>query len=268
MKKLLIIGIIGAVALVAIVRKTNVCSYASTFVSSVSAQAKDAVPTKFELERLRNEIAALDGDISRMVRPIAEYKVEITKMRAELTSTNEKIARQKAELLAVVKDLEQGKKEFTFRDRTYTVAQVKRQVERNTEDLKRLEKQVKTKQQVLEAKEASLVATQEQLAKVIAMKRDFEVELARLEAEEETLAVAKIGSTVKIDDSRVTQIKDALAAVKHRQDADREMINLQNGEIVNIPFSEPRATPTDLNAVRSYLEGNEQPADNKTASNK
>jgi chromosome segregation ATPase len=268
MKKLLIIGIIGAVALVAIVKKTNVCSYAGTLVSSVTAQAKDAVPTKFELERIRNEIANLDGDISRMVRPIAEYKVAIEKLRTDITSSNEKITRQKAELLTVVKDLEQGKKHFQFRDQTYTAAQVRRQVDRNTADLKKLEAHVKTQQKVLEAKELSLTATQEQLAKVISMKREFETEIARLEAEEEALAVAKIGSTIKIDNSRVTQIKDALAAIEQRQKTEKEVTNLANGEITNIPFGEPRTTPVDLNAVRNYLEGNEQPADNKTASNK
>ena len=268
MKKLLIIGIIGAVALVAIVKKTNVCSYANTLVTSVTTQAKDAVPTKFELERIRNEIASLDGDISRMVRPIAEYKVAIEKLRTDITASNDKITRQKTELLTVVKDLEQGKKEFHFGDHLYTASQVRRQVDRNTADLKRLEKHVKTQQQVLEAKELSLRATQEQLTKVISMKRDFEVELARLEAEEESLAVAKIGSTVKIDNSRVTQIKDALAAVEQRQKVENDIANRVNGEINNIPFGEPRATPVDLAALRNYLEGNEQPADNKTASNK
>jgi chromosome segregation ATPase len=268
MKKLLIIGIIGAVALVAIVKKTNLCSYATTLVSSVSEQAKDSVPTKFELERIRNEIAALDGDISRMVRPVAEYKVAIAKLRADITASNEKITRQKAELLAVVKDLEQGKKQFQFRDQLYTASQVRKQVDRNTDELKKLEGHVKTQQKVLEAKELSLVATQEQLAKVVSMKREFETELARLEAEEEALAVVKIGSTIKIDNSRVTQIKDALAAIEQRQRTEKEIANLANGEINNIPFGEPRATPTDLNAVRNYLEGNEQPADTKTASNK
>jgi chromosome segregation ATPase len=266
MKKFLILGIIGAIALFVVVKKTNVCSYATTFVSNVSTAAKEQVPNKFELERIRNEIAALDGDISAMIRPIAEYKVAINKLRTDITKQTETIAKQKSDLLNVVKDLEQNSKEYRYGDQTYTAAQVRKQLDRSTHDLKKLENQLKSKQQILEAKETSLRATQDQLAKLISMKRDFEVELTRLEAEEETLTVAKIGSTVKVDNSRATMIKDALAAIEHRQNVERDIVNQANNGEIYVPLSDRRPA-FDLNAVRSYLEGNEQPAD-KTVSNK
>ena len=124
MKKMLIVGIIGAVALVAVLKKTNVCSYASTLVSQVSAQAKDQVPTKFELERIRNEIAGLDGDISDMIRPIAEYKSVIEKMRRDISKSQTNIEKQKKTLLEVVADLETNQKTFVLGEKTYTAAQV------------------------------------------------------------------------------------------------------------------------------------------------
>src|SRR5437660_1631801 len=43
MKKLMIIGLIGAVALVAIAKKTNVFSYASTFANHVSAETQKQI---------------------------------------------------------------------------------------------------------------------------------------------------------------------------------------------------------------------------------
>jgi peptidoglycan hydrolase CwlO-like protein len=265
MKKLLILGIIGAVALVAIVKKTNVCSYASTLASTVGAQAKDQVPTKFELERIRNEIAALDGDISQMIRPIAEYKSAIEKMRKDIAKGETNITTRKKDLLDVVKELE-ANKPFKVNDRVYTPEQVRRQVERDTTSLKQLEKHVKAQQQVLDAKELSLKATQEQLAKVISKKREYEIRLAQVEAEEETLQVARIGSTVKIDNTRATQIEDALAAIEQRHDVERHETILRTNDLVNVPLQDRNRTPDDLNAIRNYLEGNE-PAD-KTASNK
>jgi hypothetical protein len=266
MKKLLIVGIIGAVALVAVLKKTNVCSYAGTLVSQVSAQAKDQVPTKFELERIRHEIAALDGDIGDMIRPIAEYKSVIEKMRRDIGKSQTNIDKQKKTLLEVVAELETNHKKFVIDDRTYTPTQVRRQVDRDTQSLKRLEKHVKVQLQVLEAKQLSLTATQEQLAKVIVKRDEYKVRLAQLEAEEETLQIAKIGTTVKIDSSRATQIEDALAAVEQRQIVEKNVIEMQTGDLADVPLHDRNRTPDDLQSIRNYLEGNE-PAD-KTASNK
>jgi hypothetical protein len=265
MKKLLIIGAIGAVALVAIVKKTNVCSYAGTLFASVSADMKDQVPTKFELERIRREITALDGDIGGMIRPIAEYKTVIERMRKDIDRDQTKIAAQKKTLLAVVEDLKGEPKELFYGGRVYPVDNVRHQLARDTEKLKQLERSVKAHVQILEAKEQSLKATQEQLAKVISKKREFEVRLAQLEADEETINIARIGSTVKIDSSRATEIEDALTAVQHRHEVERNVIETTQRELVNIPLNE-RTRPADIQSIQNYLQGNE-PAD-KTVSNK
>ncbi len=265
MKKWLIVGILGAVALVVVLKKTNVCSYAGTLMSQVSNEAKNQVPTKFELERIRNEIAGLDGDISQMIRPIAEYKAAIERLRKDIARSEKNIDERKKTLLTVIEDLEANKK-FVVNDKTYTPEQVRRQLQRDTDGLKQIEKHVKVQQQILEAKEQSLKATQDQLAKVISKKREYEIRLAQLEADEETLQVARIGSDVKIDNTRATQIEDALAAIESRHDVEREVGKLKAGELANINLQERNRTPSDLSALRTYLEGNE-PVD-KSASNK
>lgn len=80
-KKYLLVGIIGALALMFIGTKTNVFSYVRTGWAHVQKEADATIPTKFEIERIRQEIASLDGDISQMIRPIAEYKAEIQRTR-------------------------------------------------------------------------------------------------------------------------------------------------------------------------------------------
>ena len=256
MKKLLIVGMIGAVALVAIATKTNLVSYAGTFFRHVQKEAKSQVPTKFELERVRHEINSLDGDISQMIRPIAEYKSVIEKMRKDIARNQTNIEEQKKTMLAVLEDLKDNPKFLEYGGKKYTVDQVQRQLARDTESLKHLEKSTRTQQQIMDAKELSLKATQEQLAKVISKKREYEVRLAQLEAEEETLNIARIGSDVKFDSSRSTQIEDALAAIEQRQDVTRNEIALRNGDLANIPLSDrTKAAPSNLDAIRSYLEG-------------
>jgi chromosome segregation ATPase len=265
MKKLLIIGIIGAVALFVVMKKTNVCSYAGTLFSQVSAEAKNSVPTKFELDRIRHEIAALDGDISQMVRPIAEYKVAIEKMRKDIDRNQAKIAEQKKTLLAVVEDLKGNPNELPFGGKMWKADKVRHQLSRSTESLKQREKQLKAQQQVLEAKEQALAATQDQLAKVIAKKREYEVRLAELEAEEETLAVARIGTEFKFDNSRATHIEESLATAEQRIRVTQHELEMRTRELANIPLND-RTGPADIQSIRNYLEGNE-PSD-KTVANK
>ena len=54
-------------------RKTSL-SYAGTLWSQVKTETKNHVPTRFEIQRVRHELAQLDNDIGGMIRPIAEYK--------------------------------------------------------------------------------------------------------------------------------------------------------------------------------------------------
>lgn len=266
MKKLLIVGMIGAVALVALAKQTHVFSYASTAFSSVATATKNQIPTKFELERVRQEIAGLDGDINQMVKPIAEYKVVIEKMRKDIAKAESNIADKKKVLLETVEDLQGDPKHLVIDGKTYSVTSVRKQLERDTASLKQLEKSVRTQRQVLEAKELSLRATQEQLAKVISKKREYELRLAQLEAEEETLQIARIGSDVKIDSGRATHIENALANIEHRQQVEKTAVELQNGDLATVPLHERNRNPVDLQAIRNYLEGND--STDKTASNK
>jgi chromosome segregation ATPase len=266
MKKMLIVGLIGAVALFVIAKKTNVFSYGSTFISQVATDAKNQVPTKFELDRIRNEIAALDGDISQMIRPIAEYKADIEKLRKDIAKSSGTLDEKKQVLLGVVEKLEGNPKEVRCGNKLVPAERVKIEVQRQTENLKLLEKNVKAQQQMLEAKETSLKATQEQLSKVVTKKREYEVRLAQLEAMDQSLQVQRIASDIKIDTSRTTQIEDALQGLEKRLAADGEELRLRANDIANLNLFEREPEPLDLNVIRGYLEGNEAPA--KVANNK
>ena len=267
MKKLMVIGLIGAVALFAIAKKTSVFSYASTFAASVESEVKGQIPTKFELDRIRNEIAGLDSDVGQMIKPIAEYKAVIEKMRRDIVKTQANIDEQKKNMLPIVEQLQTKSKEVTVGCKTYPAERVRAQLARDLDRLKQLEKHVKTQSQVLTAKETSLKATQEQLAKVITKKREYELRLAQLEAEEETLQIARIGSDIQIDNSRATVIENALASVEHKQNVARNEIEMRTGNLANLPLTTERKDgQLDLQSLRNYLEGNEETS--KTASNK
>ncbi len=256
MKKLLVTVLVIGVGWYC-VKKTSLFSYASTVWSGVKTETQNAVPTRFEIERARHEIANLDDDIGEMIHPIAEYKASIAQLKKDISQSEKALAEQKATLLSMSRDLEDNPTTLVYAGEEYAASRVRTKLQRDFESYKRQETNMKSRRQLLEAKETSLKATREQLAKVIAKKREYEVRLAQLEADEETIQVARLGSQLQIDNSRATQIEAALADIEHRHNVQRAEVELKTGNPANDPIAVQDRGPvkTDASAIRAYLEG-------------
>jgi len=158
-------------------------------------------------------------------------------------------------MLCLTKKLEGNPEFVTLDNHRYTSERIRRKLQADFDGYKRLEGHLKGQIKLLEAKEISLKGTQDQLAKVISKKREFELRLAQLEAEEEMLQVARIGNKVQLDDSRATQIEAALSEIEHRLNVQRHQIELVNGEFAKDIIPAPRTPPaTDVGGIRQYLE--------------
>jgi chromosome segregation ATPase len=242
-----------------VVKKTAVGSYVNYFWSSACAAAKNQIPTKIEIDRVRNEIASLDGDINGMIRPIAEHKAAITRLKKEVVTLQAKLDQQRETLLTLTKDLEGNPTKVVYEGVSYTADRLRHKLQKDFDSYKRLEANLGSQRKILEAKETSLQATQEQLGKVVSKKREYEERLAQLEANEETLQIARIGSSVQIDSSRATQIEEALRDIERRQDVQRAEIELRNNAVADdmIPVGRGKTPPVDPAAIREYLEKTE-----------
>jgi chromosome segregation ATPase len=257
MKKLLLIGLIVVGGLF-LAKKTSLCSYAGTFWSKVRHEAKIAVPTKFELDRIRHEIGRMDADIRDMLSPIAENMAAVKRLKRDIETTRGRLEEQKATLLTMTKDLEGNPQFITYGGEKYTANRIRLKLERDFASYQRVEAKLKSQEKLLEAKERTLTATRDQLNKVIAKKRDFELRLARLEADEETLQIARIGSPgIQLDDRRATEIEAALAGVERLHDVEREKLDILNGPLASDIIAVPERTrpSVDPTTVRNYLQG-------------
>lgn len=260
--------LIGTVVIVGIclfvAKKVNFFSYAGTLWSQAKKEARLTVPTRFEIERIRHEIAALDGDINRMIRPVAENVAAIKRLKVDIEKGQARLDEQRGDLLTMTRDLENNATQIVYGGQTYSAERVKAKLDRDLASFKRLEANLQSQTKLLDAKEKELSATQEQLSTVIAKKREFEVQLAQLEAEAETLQISKIGSKPQIDDSRATHIAASLSDLRNRLDVETTEIELANGSVVsdNIPVNQRSQPKMDLNAIRAYLEGKATTASN------
>jgi chromosome segregation ATPase len=260
MKKTIALVAVGVIGLAVLAKTTNVSSYVSTLWSQARVAAKQSVPTKFEIDRIRNDIASLDQDLDRMIRPIAEHKVNVEKLRKDVVRDEEKLAEQKKVLLDATAAVKLAKKGDTliYGGKGFTVDQVKTRIAIDFESFKRFEANVAAQKKLLESKEGTLRAAQEQLTTFISKKREFEVQLAQLEAENEVNQVAAVGTDIKIDTTRVATIAQSLGELRETIEKDRMVLEMRNGILNanNIQLSQPQQTVTvDLDAIQTHLEG-------------
>jgi len=268
MKKTIALVAAGVLGLVVLAKATNVSSYVSTVWSQAKASAKAAVPTKFEIERIRNDIATLDQELDGMIQPVAEYKVAVTRLRGEVAKEEEKLNEQKKVLLDATAAVKSGKKELVYGGKAYPVEQVKLKIGTDFESYKRFEASAKAKRKLLESREASLAAAQEKLQQFASTKQQFQLQLAQLEAEYQVNEANAVGNDLKIDTTRASVIAQSLQDLRDSIEKQRIALETRKGllDANGIPLGQPQATVSvDLDAVQAHLEGATEP---KTASSK
>jgi len=256
MKKLILLSLVGIVGSYVAV-KTDLCSYTGTFLARAEKKARSNVSNEFKLDHVRLEIGKLDNDISDMARPIAVHTAKIKKLRSDIDTAETTIKERKEKLLGYLKELETGQKLIKVGDDTKSAEWVARHLASDTKTVENLEKEVHLQKQELEARETTLKATQEQLAKVITKRDEYKIRVSQLEAKEAQVKLAKIGSDIKLDDGRTTKIESLLNEVEDEQDVLLAEIELlRNGTLTSSPLLNNRPSPgTDLQALRKRLEG-------------
>src|SRR5436309_11861427 len=107
MKKILVIGVLVLGGLWAC-KKTNLCSYASTLWAKGQRAVKGQVPRQFELDRIRNEVEKLDGDVRAMLGPIAEKQATVNRLKGEVETARAEHKKMREHLLTLTRQVEAG----------------------------------------------------------------------------------------------------------------------------------------------------------------
>lgn len=254
LKKMFLTGALVAIGLVTL-HVTGLSSYSSTAFSKVRSSFKKAVPIEFEIERLRHEVSQLVPEMKKNYRAIAEEMVAVKNLDNEIKTTTTNLAKQKDTLLALTKDLESGKVTLVYDNRPYNADRVKNKLQRDWASYQACEAGLKSKEQLLEAKQASLDVTRERLGAIKNQKEELEVEIARLEAELRTVRLAQTRNKIHFDDSRLARCKATLADIRNRLDAEKYEQDLA-GQFSNdsIPVNK-KAQPTSqlINEIKAHF---------------
>jgi chromosome segregation ATPase len=224
LKKSLLVG--GAVVLLlGLFFGRDACSYLTTSSRWVQETVTTNVPIEFQINRARDMIKALDPEIKQNMHLIAKEEVEIEKLGKQVDAQENALAQSRDEILRLKTDLETKDSSFVYASHHYTADQVKSDLEGRFERFKVNEATLDKNQKILNLRQQKLDAARQRLEEMLTAKRDLEVQVENLEAQNEMLKVAKTASDFNFDDSQLARTKELIEDIRTRIEVDSKLLN-------------------------------------------
>lgn len=250
-KKLVLLGAVAAVGLVAVLSTTG-SSYVRTAWHSASDQVRQNVPIEFEIERARQMIRDLKPEIAANMQLVAREEAGVERLSAEVTDKQKQIAKAKNEIMRLKGDLESGSVRFVYANREYSSQQVKDDLSARFKQFQVHEKTANKLSQVLSAREKNLDAARRKLDEMLSAKRQLEVEIENLQARLTMVQVAQTASPVALDDGQLSSTRQLLDDIRTRIDVAEKMAANEGVLEGAIPLEET-ASPDLLSEIADYF---------------
>ena len=250
-KKLLVVGVIAAVAFAGIRATKHGRELINVW------KAETAPTTEEKLADLRKEVAKLDKDVEKVKTELAKEIVavrtlstDVTEQRASLDAGNQKLMARGEE----IKDSgERVKSGSTFISVPEARERLKKDVAIHVQKKNTLEAKEKT----LVQREAIRDTLQKQLEALVRAKQEMLAEIDSVEAEYKNLQLQQIEAKYQFDDSRLAKIKEQLRTIRNDVDIEKEKVRIN--EEVN-PKLEAKSVATDagqtVDQILAPLTGN------------
>ena len=253
-KKALFVGA-AVLLLVSLFAGRGVISYATTAFDKGVDTVKSSVPVKFEIERARRMLKDLAPEIERNMHLIAREEVEVAKLERELVRNEKQVATSREEILRLKGDLESGDSQFVYAGRSYSAAEVKRDLANRFEHFKTVEATSEQLEQVLRARENGLTAARDKLKNMLAARQQLAVDIENLEARLKMIEVAQTTSEFNFDDSKLAQTRELVEEIGTRLDVTEKLMNHNVEFSGRIPLEEPGQPAADdvLDAITRHF---------------
>ncbi len=239
-KKTFIIGG-GVLLLLALIFGQRAYSYVSTAVNQVRTTVEDQIPMEFELNRIKNEISKLDGDLENYTKEIIVQEVAIERLQQEISDAELVLNKDKQYIMRLKAALDTGETTFKFvsTEPTYTATDVERNLKNKFDSFKTRNEANDVDKARLEKERDFLAAINEQHDKTVAEKERLEGEAAGMESKLKLIEVAEISNRNVPNNSRLGKIRHDLEALKARIEVKARMSTPKDPPSSEIKLDEP-----------------------------
>lgn len=213
-------GVLGAVlgaGALALLFGTAAPSYVKTAFCRARQAVKAEVPFEFEIDRARQEVAALNTAIERNIEAVAKADVAVKRLEAEVVATRSDLDREGREIVALKDMVRDGDVRLTG-GVSYTPAELKGELGRRFDHYRLLKKTLAAREETLKARQKNFIAAREQLDIAKAARLDLTAKIESVEARHNQIKASRSANDFDFDDSAVGRAKQIVADLETRLD--------------------------------------------------
>jgi len=192
-------------------------SYVKTAFHKVRRDVKDAVPLPFEIDRARQEIAALEPAIRDNIETLARAEVDVEHLDKEIIALRGNMDTEKKALLTLKDSLKTGEYRLAGHSSVaYTEDEVKADLVRRKDFYDNSKTILATKEATLKAKQSEIVAFRKQLEHMMAQKKKLTIELDQIVARLNQIKATEAANDVQLDGSALARAKETVSELEKR----------------------------------------------------
>ena len=223
---------------------TDLGSYLGTVASSVKESVEGKIPVEFELKRAEKLIAEIDPQIDQCKRDVARAEVELEELQDSVIHLEKVVTNEEKKLKTGARLLsnEGGEVEYALTSDYYSRRRMEIELERTLDSYKNNQAILKTKRALIERQMEAVSAAKQRLSAVRAEKENLADQVRALKTQQKWIeAMAASSTRFDLDDSALSQAKEALQKVRKRLDVAQRMLEndmvWHEGEVTAEPSS-------------------------------
>jgi hypothetical protein len=250
--KYVALATIGSMMLGGALFGREVFSYISSSARSVRSVVQESVPVEFQLRRAKDLVADIIPEMQANVRLIAQQEVEIDTLKTDIAMSRQSLSDERTRVARLRDELRTAEVSFNFGGYVYTREQLKEDLAHRFDNLKQAEVVLAGKERLLENRNRSLTAAMQALERTRSQKTLLENQIASLEAQNQLVRAASVGTEFHIDGSKLAQSEKLIREIKQQLDVAERVLahNANFVEPIQIDVVNEREL---LDAVNDHL---------------
>jgi chromosome segregation ATPase len=206
---------LGALAL-GLLFGTSAPSYVRTAFSRVRQSAQDAVPIQFEIDRARQEIAALEPAIHDNIEALANAEVDVKYLEREIVASRENLDREAKEMLALNGSLKSGRDVLASGGGSYSAEEIKADLARRLESYRRGKQILVDKEETLKIRQQNVLAAKKTLNEMAAQKKALTTKVEGIEARLRQIEATQATNEFTFDDTALARAKQTVTELDRK----------------------------------------------------
>jgi chromosome segregation ATPase len=205
---------------------TNLGSYLGTVATSLRDTVKDAIPVDLEIKRAEGLIRKIDPQIENCKKDVAQAEVELESLRGSVGDLEQVVGNEEKKLKSGAKLLTgDDAAQYTLASDTSTRRQFERELQRTMDAYRNNQAILKNKRALIERQTDAVSVAKQRLGAVRAEKDNLADQVRVLKTQQhwiETMAANQ--KRFDLDDSALSQAREALTQVQKRLDVAQKML--------------------------------------------